>query len=195
MTRKKRKSLIPESGYAVMGIDPSLNGTGICVPSGYTDHLKLNSNKSNTVKGMSRVARVACWVKFQLYEQPVTHVCMEGYAMNAKGRTHDIAELHSVVKLLVLKRGIPIIIVPPTTLKKWVAGHGFAKKPQMIEAVNRDWGVDIVSDDEADAYGLMRFGEAYLNRTILYEQDYRNQEALDKANYLVSTEELQMFAI
>lgn len=39
-----------------------------------------------------------------------------------------------------------------SSVKKFVAGHGFAKKPEMIAAVRR-YGYDVQTDDEADAVG------------------------------------------
>jgi len=179
----------------VMGIDPSLNGTGVCLANGETSHLELNSNKTNVVFGMSRVVRVVAYIELQMSRFARTHVCMEGYALHAPGRTHDKAELHSIIKLLALSRGIPIILVGPTTLKLWTTGHGHADKEQMIETVSTEWGVSVANDDEADAYALMKFGEAWLDRSISYPQEYRTEDALDKADYLLSTNELQTLAI
>jgi hypothetical protein len=49
------------------------------------------------------------------------------------------------------------LVVPPTSLKKYVAGKGTGiSKSQMLLAVYKKWGVDFTDDNAADSYGLAR---------------------------------------
>jgi Holliday junction resolvasome RuvABC endonuclease subunit len=83
-------------------------------------------------------------------------VAIEGYAMGSKTRPQMAGELGGHLRLLLWQAGIPYIIVPPTTLKKYVLGSGNAAKELMLKEVFKRWGYDTDSNDRADAYGLAR---------------------------------------
>lgn len=50
----------------------------------------------------------------------------------------------------------------PSTLKKWTTGRGDAKKPAMLEAVERRWKRRCDTADEADAFALLQYTLAEL---------------------------------
>lgn len=87
---------------------------------------------------------------------PCCIVAIEGYAMGSKTRPQMAGELGGHLRLLLWQAGIPYIIVPPTTLKKYVLGSGNAAKELMLKEVFKRWGYDTDSNDRADAYGLAR---------------------------------------
>jgi hypothetical protein len=61
------------------------------------------------------------------------------------------------------------LIIPPTTLKKYVAGKGKdVKKSQMLLAVFKKWGVELTDDNAADSYSLARIASGYA--TVDYEK-------------------------
>ena len=70
-------------------------------------------------------------------------VALEGYAMGATGQVFNIAENTAILKHTLYKRGINVVIVPPTELKKHATGKGNADKDKMEEAFIQKTGVDI----------------------------------------------------
>ena len=112
------------------------------------------------------------WFKKQMEKLLIDHglvgrdglMVIEGYAMMAKGRVFNIGELGGVLKLVAWEYDVDILVVPPTTLKKFCTGKGNANKEAMLKAVHNKWGYLTFFNDEADAYALYRFGEATQSR-------------------------------
>lgn len=75
----------------------------------------------------------------------------------------QLASLNYMMRDIILKHGFPFIVVPPTTLKKFVIGKGVGEKEFMLLESFKKWGVSFGSNDECDAYGLVRFGEALID--------------------------------
>lgn len=94
------------------------------------------------------------------------------------GMMFDRAELVGGLKLLCLSLGLPTIVVPPTTLKKYVTGNGSAKKPLMMATIKRKWGRSFVSSDRADAFALEQFGLEFLGEQVVVRGE---QACLKKA--------------
>lgn len=73
-----------------------------------------------------------------------------------------LGELRGAVKLRLFQRDLPMVEVPPKSLKKWATGNGNASKDEMVVAA-QDAGARIGRDehDKADAFWLRRVGEAF----------------------------------
>lgn len=151
----------------------SLNGTAVCGPGGVPSCLHLNKNKATTVKGPDRILVILEWLQEHIDDMKPTHICWEDYAFAAKNQrgNFDKAELGGAVKLLALSQGIPLIAVPPTTLKKYVTGWGNAKKEHMMETIEERWGYHFDDDNEADAFALMKYGYEWLKENALDSND------------------------
>lgn len=178
-----------KSEFKVMGVDPSLNGTGLCLPCGETRTLN-----PGLLRGWRRIGYVVGQVEQALiYDEP-THICMEGYAFgrNRMQGTFDMAELGGVMKLLFFSWGLPIVLVPPTTLKLYVTGKGNSPKEVVMKDIKRRWGKSFVDSDKADAFALQQFGIDYLRGAVESMGDVR---ALPKAETINPAKELQTFAI
>ena len=68
-----------------------------------------------------------------------------------------LGELGGMVKLTLLDFGVYPLIVPPTNLKKYVAGKGQGvSKSQMLLNVYKTWGVEFTDDNAADSYALAK---------------------------------------
>ncbi len=86
---------------------------------------------------------------------------IEGYAMAGSGRVTGLAEWGGVARLVLQRLQIPVLCIAPSSLKLWMAGHGFADKAMMRRAVLRE-GVRLKwmmprqpeNDDEIDALAL-----------------------------------------
>jgi Holliday junction resolvasome RuvABC endonuclease subunit len=56
-----------------------------------------------------------------------------------------------VIRLVACRSGCEVRTFQPTTIKAYATGSGRAKKPQMIASLKTHFGIEIDSDDEADA--------------------------------------------
>lgn len=91
--------------------------------------------------------------------------------MGATGRVFNIAENTAVLKYILYKRGIHVITVPPTELKKFATGAGNADKDKMIASFDARHGIDIKKmfgaekavspiTDVVDAWWLYEYGRS-----------------------------------
>ena len=68
---------------------------------------------------------------------------MEDYAFAATGRVFHIAENTGVLKYKIYNSGVPLEVVPPTTVKKFATGKGNSDKDQMHQAFMIETGMDL----------------------------------------------------
>lgn len=147
----------------VVGVDQSYTGFGFCVDG---ESKKRSFPASRYDSDTHRLAAIEDWFTGWLRLQTkagVDLVVMEGYANAAKFGREVAGELGGVVKLTTLAVvGHPPLIVPPTSLKKFVTGKGNAKKNEMLLGVFKQWGAEFSDDNQADAFALEKFGYSFL---------------------------------
>lgn len=73
-----------------------------------------------------------------------------------------LGELRGAVKLRLFQRDVPVVEVPPASLKKWATGNGKASKAEMVAAAQTAGArIGALEDDKADAFWLRRLGEVF----------------------------------
>ena len=104
------------------------------------------------------------------------YVGLEDYALRQEQGAHQLGEIGGLARLTCWKRGIPLRLHDPTTVKMFVAHSGNALKPDVERAVAERWNLDFskynpplakptkkvkapkenrrTSEDCADAYGI-----------------------------------------
>lgn len=122
------------------------------------------------VKGLVRVEKLRNSASNVLDEFEPTVAFIEGYGLGNQFTMKEMVEVGTVVRLELLRRGIPWYEIPPTTLKKWLTGSGKAKKPDMKAAVLSRFGFTSKSDDVIDGVALNRMGAAFLSGSLTDEQ-------------------------
>ncbi len=164
-----------------MGIDPSLNHTGIVVVRG-TEIMHYETIRPGQVVpyrnrtrilpyyGLERLDFIYRRVVNLLGSYDLESVGMESFSFGSIGRSvYQMGEVSGLIKLAVFKRGIPLGNYAPSQAKVFMTGKGNAKKPDMIVAARDLSGIKDLAEDEADAYALgmiqwnldrMRLGEA-----------------------------------
>lgn len=144
----------------IMGIDPSMRSTGICINDGSNfiyhlivshatkkvlacDHPRLSiykyepvqvSDKNSIQKETAKtdnVRAVVDYIKTLLAVYRPDMVIMEAVAYAASGRIDELAGLNYCIRLAC--KDIPVYVVPPTTNKLQFTGNGQATKEMMIE--------------------------------------------------------------
>ncbi len=165
-------TVVPDAAPALgaftcyIGIDPSLTGYGVVVllPNGVA-HAWQYSPKG---KEIERLVYFEGWFKhfLDLYTHhafSLGGVAMEGYSYGSQNsHAHALGEIGGLTKLLLARRfgvnhpALRSLILPPSTVKKFVTGKGNAPKDIMRLEVYKRWGVSFSTTDMTDAYALAR---------------------------------------
>lgn len=135
-----------------LGIDQSLNGTGLCrlLEGGGVDHLETVC--PGKLRGVERLAHIKSKTATLLYPS-VKFAAIEHYSYNSVGRVFELGEVGGVLRLLVYEYGVPFVVVPPTSLKKFATGNAAADKAAMVAAAKKE-GANVADDNQADAFFL-----------------------------------------
>tara|TARA_R110002153_G_scaffold26421_5_gene82941 strand:+ start:20199 stop:20771 length:573 start_codon:yes stop_codon:yes gene_type:complete len=147
----------------ILAIDQSLTATGVAafVDGNFVPTL-LAPKK---LKGAERLDWFRTRITTMLLSIDPDVVVMEGYAYAAKfSHAHSLGELGGIIKLAILDQHkrvpLKLLVVPPTTLKKFVSGKGNCKKAEILLHVYKRWGETFSDDNLADAYALAMVGSA-----------------------------------
>ena len=159
---------MPMINPLVMGLDPSLTGTGICVANkdGIVKHSETVSTDAD-MEILARIAKIICRVKGVIQEYNPQLIGIEGLSFSSQGdAVHKLAGLHFIIRWELSLLGVKVLVLPPKTIKKHVTGKGIAKKSAIAVAVYKEWGREFVSEDEADAFCVAMTGWAWLEGKI-----------------------------
>ncbi len=98
-------------------------------------------------------------------EEPPCLVLIEGYSHASKHQAHQLGELGFSLRETVLKYigpAVPVLEIAPPSLKRWAAGKGNVDKAVVASHLSARFGVTFRSNNESDAYGLLRLAELIL---------------------------------
>ena len=141
----------------IVGIDASLTCTGIAKYSDTSDIMDTYIIKPKET-GVKRL----CFIRNTIVDV-VNHtdlVVLENYSYASANQAHQIGELGGILRVLFYEKQIRYIVVAPGQVKKFATGKGNAKKEQIAVACYKHWDIEFNTNDEADAYVLMRIGMA-----------------------------------
>lgn len=165
----------------ILAVDPA-STTGWAILTG--SQLVVGEHRINTSAAEQSIAWLALqWIR-RIIPAKCSLVVYEHAAMAAI-RQPRTAAFHShfqaAIEIAAIDEAIHTLAVNPLSLKKFATGNGHATKEQMIEAA-RTIGVDVKSDNIADAIHLARLGERYLRGEWIPPSDVRKQaKSLAKA--------------
>lgn len=146
----------------VIGIDPSMNSTGICInQDGKYIYRLLSTHPTKkmltAVKDMDllkiygvcklpnekgvlgeinktkNINYILEYIRLYLDQYHPDYVVIEAPAFNAVGRVSDLSGLNHAIRLECLIRNIPIYPLSPTMVKMQTVGNGQATKEMMIQ--------------------------------------------------------------
>lgn len=147
----------------IYGLDLSLTATGLAAlaPEGVLTVMTFGTPAKMTVE--ARLTEMARQVDARLVAPEL--VVIEGLAFGANDPSaHERAALHYIVRCNLWSDETPVLVVAPSSLKKFITGKGSAKKEMVILEVFKRWGVSVKDNNEADAAGLAYLGAAWLGR-------------------------------
>ena len=88
-----------------------------------------------------RYKSIADWSMSYILE--CDQIAIEGYSMGSKGKVFNIAENTGVLKYKIHNLGIPLEVIPPTTLKKYATTKGNADKGMMHNSFLKETGINL----------------------------------------------------
>ena len=181
-----------------IGIDPSINSTGICVDLGDKQYIyynivshatkKLKQFKHDNVYIIDYGKQVEKYDDYPSKEHQKTNnifsicaaikeiiskynpdvILMEGVSYGSTGSAAlvDLAGLNFAIRMSIrnLNSSVPLIIIPPTSVKKFAVANGQADKCVIVDAWKRiDKNIaditDIKIDDLADSFFISQYKE------------------------------------
>lgn len=159
----------------VIGLDLSLTSTGIA-GEGWTDRLRTGE-----LRGDERLFALEEGIASFIRNADL--VAMEGpsFGHGAQRGHEELAGLRVLVRRYCYRHKIPYAVIPPSSLKLYVAGNGHASKGEVRTAVADRYGVQTEGGaryDMADAYGALAAAYDWLGWPMAPVPE-RNREALD----------------
>lgn len=149
----------------VVGVDPSLTGTGVACATLNRDGSV--SWESFTVKSKASAPSIAArmkrlsWIKRSALARlvPGSLMVIEAPAYSrSQGSRHERSGLWWLIVDLATEKGSRAVEVSPTARAKYATGRGNASKAEVVAAVSARYGVVPANDNEADAIALAALG-------------------------------------
>jgi Holliday junction resolvasome RuvABC endonuclease subunit len=166
---KKKDRVVPQlpelRDDTVLGLDQSLTHTAMRVMGELYEHAHGDSASVKTKPDdhpdeIARVTHISLNVGHWLDNWQPSLIAMEGYSFSKNGMA-ALGELGGELKRNIYHRRIPLLIVPPFTLKKFTTNEGNAAKEVMMMCILEKWGYKSRDNNDADAYALARFAQMF----------------------------------
>lgn len=152
-----------------IGLDLSLTGTGVVVLNdGKIVKQQLIKSKpipdGKPIDEVKRLRNIVKAIESIIGAEIADIAVIEGLAFMVRNATAlvQLSALNYMTREMLMDNNIPFIIVAPTSLKKFIASNGAAKKDAMLLETFKRYGVTILDDNECDAYGLAQIGLALM---------------------------------
>lgn len=146
--------------FYFLGIDQSLQHTGLAIVN---SEGKIEKTAAVMVagSGAERLCRIVQAFRAFIHGTRLTAGAIEGYSVKSTNRPFDLGEVSGVFRAeyYSLFRHEPMV-VPPTSLKKFVTGMSGAEKELMVSTVKSRWGLESDDDNIADAVGLAQMARS-----------------------------------
>jgi Holliday junction resolvasome RuvABC endonuclease subunit len=151
----------------VIGVDPSLRATGLCLPTGECFTIATGEANLGDIRLLDLRRQLVYYVQSSLGRGRVPLAVIEVPAQFQSGDAALAAGMaQGICREVFVESGIPIAKVNLSKVKMFATGHGDASKPQMILAANYyrarlEAGPnyrDLTDDNQADAWWLREMG-------------------------------------
>lgn len=125
---------------------------------------EVNPNKAeitsvdHSIDSMERIIVVKKRIEFLIKKYKITHAVIEAPSYASLGMKVQLTELTTPIKIALRLSNIPFYLVPPKTLKYYIAGKGDAEKEDMQRSILEKYFLVFEDDNESDAFGLAIMG-------------------------------------
>jgi Holliday junction resolvasome RuvABC endonuclease subunit len=172
----------------VLGVDPSLTGTGICRVSDYVEEL---ATVRTTLNGHARMDAIVdeVMIRATIWGVRVDMVVIEGPSYGSASQSHpghhERAGLWWLITHALHSAKIPYAVVSPKGRAKYGCGNGNGDKSAVKAAVRETYGhlVKIGNDNAADALILAAMGLDHMGGTLGVRVPAVNRMALDAVQW------------
>lgn len=155
----------------VVGIDPSLTGTGVAV-AGDEITVQVIDSTGHTAASLTerwaRMTTIRARVSQIVRETEPALVVIEAPALDARHGAHlDRDGLWWMLVDEMFLGDISLVAAPPKSVKKFATGNGNASKDQMVAALARAFpDVDLIDNNGSDALAMAAFGRELTGESI-----------------------------
>lgn len=147
------------------GLDLSLTGTGVAIVDGEKLwHEEIKTGPHDFKNSMERVLHIANHIVATMKEKKPELICIEDYFTGKNlGVIIQLCELGTMVRYRLMQEGFTYITATPTQVKKFCHGKGAGGKELVLKGVYKKWGIDVSSNNIADACVLAHVCRAIYN--------------------------------
>jgi len=146
----------------ILGIDPSIVCTGWCLLNTEKGWFRNGEIKSKN-KDVARLLDIENGIKDQLIIKIQLAVMERMVYSPHYGHASGNLELEGILKRLFYIEEVPLVLVSPPTLKKFVTGSGKSQKNEILRAAYQKWNIS-ASEHIVEALALARIGEMILKK-------------------------------
>lgn len=142
----------------VVGIDPSLTGTGIAVGLSLAETITTKPTGTDVRARLTRIRGIVADVLRIVPADALVVIEGPSFGREQPGLAHLRAGLWWSLVNDLCACGCTVAEVPPKTLKKFATGSGNASKSDMRMALFKRLGIDNPDDNQVDALWLREAG-------------------------------------
>jgi len=144
-----------------VGIDQALTKAGLCVIVDNVVEVAELIRTPTDLRGPARLTHLRDVIKNLLwpFTGKITYAAIEAQSLGSMGDLDQLGQINGVMQVMLTDLGAPPLLVPPSSLKKFVTGKPNASKDHMMRMSSAEWDYDFVQDDVCDAHGLARFAQ------------------------------------
>lgn len=166
---------LPVCDKLYIGVDQSLTASSISLLYEQTVSVFQIHTHTKSVYRLDQIEKRFIEILNSVSEDhlPLAGIAIEGYSFGSQGRLFGLGELGGVLRLAIYRRNVNLIEVPPTTLKKFLAGIGNAKKELMIKELYKKYDVDVNDNNDCDAISLSIAAHDYFETELHPIKQYR----------------------
>lgn len=145
----------------VVGLDLSTKRIGFAAADGQLLSISGHAGAEDPYRRLHELTRELARA-FRVRPPGPDLVVVEDYALGAPGRLSlvRLGEIGGIVRTWLFEQDWPIVLVSPSSVKRFATGNGNASKEQMIARAIELGARGNVNDDEADAFHLRRMARA-----------------------------------
>lgn len=163
----------------VVGLDLSLSCTGVADDTGTTHTVIVAPVRCGGDDLIARCIRIRLQI-IDLTPARLDLVVIEDLVARSQAAA-ALGVLHGTIRVWLRAAQVPVLLVPPATLKKYATGKGNANKDLVRDAARDRLGLPAgVTSDEADAAWLRQIGLALAGDPAAVAVPKSHQAALDK---------------
>lgn len=151
--------------HRVAGLDISLTGTGVATTGGTLRIPTTGRRRDTLTQRHQRMHHITTTVITEI--GAVDLVCVEGPSHHSVGgSTWDRGGLWWLIVAALIRRDLPVAVIPPMSRAKYATGKGNSRKAAVLDAAQRRYGAILDTDDEADALILRAMGCDWLGQPL-----------------------------